>query len=116
MFKQYKNPILLADLFDQPSDAETAVNAVLGDNPGYCLAGVLLRDYSNANYANERQFVFDEDWGVPNPIHSVVFVENSYLTNANLATALSDNPGYHLVDLYESHGDPHTGAFLLGSS
>lgn len=86
MISQYRNPIFSeADgggSYSSFSAAASAVNAVITDNPGYCLVEI--------SYGSPSFITLDEDWGVPHPIHSVVFVDAS----TDIATALSDNPGY----------------------
>jgi hypothetical protein len=64
---------------------------VLSENAGYCLAGTVN--------TGDVWYVIDEDWGVSNPIHSVVLVEVTEDPATQLASALSGNPGYHLVEI-----------------
>jgi hypothetical protein len=107
MLSQYKNPIALECVsWASLSDAETAINGVLSGNPGYCLAGSINTGI--------EYLVFDEDWGVPNPIHSVVLVELTAAVDTQLPTVLSGNPGYKLVDVRFFGGVP-AWAFVLGS-
>ena len=112
LLSQYKNPILLnvSVTFDDLSDAEDTINGVLSENPGYCLAGVIS--------IGTKYYVFDEDWGVSNPVHSVVLVELTEDADTQLPSVLSGNPGYHLVDVtgfatIDPEGSDN--AFLLGS-
>lgn len=108
----YKNPIFLNvdDPFASLSAAETAINNVLSSNAGYCLVGF--------DTMNGSTYVFDEDWGVPNPIHSVVLYEVTGDPLTQIFDAFSANPGYGFVEMRIINftvGDP-VNALVLGKA
>lgn len=111
LLSQFKNPILLKvddSSWTSISAAQTAINNVLSGNAGYCLAGVVE--------TGDQYYVFDEDWGVENPIHSVLLVDITGPTiEGNVSDALSNNPGHRLVELRSFAGVP-ANVIVLGST
>jgi hypothetical protein len=108
---QHKDAVLLKvdPSWTSLSSSETAINNALSSNAGHCLAGVVD--------SGDVYYVLADEWGVANPVHSVVLVEITTTLETQLPTALSANPGYSLVEVREfSTNVSPAWAFVLGTS